>query len=287
MSHLTEKEVFNRFFRIILGTGLLAFSVKCVYDPCGLVIGGFSGIAIIVRKLTQGIIDGGIPLGITTFLLNVPFFIISWFKMGKAFVKRTVVATFFLSTWLMILPEYSLTEKDYMLTAIAGGFIGGAGIGMVLSVGTTTGGTDMVATLVQQKIPYISVAQLMIAVDGLIVLSSSWLFGVFSIIYAGISLFIQGKVSDALVLGVHFAKSVFIITNNPKEISEIVLEKLNRGITSIEVMGEYTKEKKKMLYCVVSKKEIIKLKQIVNQCDNRAFVIVTEAKEVVGEGFYH
>lgn len=274
-----------RFIRIILGTGLLAFSVKCVYDPCGLVIGGFSGIAIIVRKLTHPFIDGGIPLGVTTFVLNIPFFIISWFKMGKAFVKRTFVATVFLSLWLMILPQYSLTGNDYMLTAIAGGVTGGAGIGLVLSVGTTTGGTDMVATLLQKKIPYISVAQIMVVVDAAIVLASSGLFGVFSIIYAGISLFIQGKVSDGIVLGTHFAKSVFIITDKPKEISYAVLKDLNRGMTSMEVMGEYTGKNKRMLFCVVSKKEIIKLKDIVNQYDNKAFVIVSEAKEVLGEGF--
>ena len=207
--------------------------------------------------------------------------------MGKAFVKRTIVATILLSTWLMVLPDYSLTGKDYMLTAIAGGIIGGSGIGLVLSVGTTTGGTDMVATLVQKKVPYISVAQLMVLVDASIVLSSSWLFGVFSIIYAGISLFIQGKVSDALVLGVHFAKSVFIITNHPGDIAKAVLEKMQRGITSIEVKGEYTGEKRKMLFCVVSKKEVVKLKYIVNQYDNNAFIIVSEAKEVLGEGFYH
>lgn len=99
-----------RFIRIILGTGLLAFSVKCVYDPCGLVIGGFSGIAIIVRKLTRPFIDGGIPLGVTTFVLNIPFFIISWFKMGKAFVKRTFVATVFLSLWLMFCHNIHLQE---------------------------------------------------------------------------------------------------------------------------------------------------------------------------------
>lgn len=92
---------------------------------------GFSGIAIIVRKLTRPFIDGGIPLGVTTFVLNIPFFIISWFKMGKAFVKRTFAATVFLSLWLMILPQYSLTGNDYMLTAIAGGVTGGAGIGLV------------------------------------------------------------------------------------------------------------------------------------------------------------
>lgn len=285
MFHKIEKNKLNRFIRIILGTGFLAFSVKCVYDPCGLVIGGFSGIAIIVRKLTFGIIPGGIPLGVTTFVLNIPFFIIAWFKMGKAFVKRTLVATILLSVWLMILPEYSLTGTDYMLTAIAGGFIGGGGIGLVLSVGTSTGGTDMVGTLLHNKIRHISIAQLMVIVDAIIVLSSIRLFGVFSFIYAGVSLFIQGKISDALVLGVHFAKCVYIITDNPKMISDAVMEKLQRGITSTEVMGEYTGESKKMLFCVVSKKEIAKLKDIVNMCDKKAFVIVLEAKEVLGEGF--
>lgn len=275
----------NRFFRIFLGTGLLAFSVKCVYDPCGLVIGGFSGIAIIVRYLTVNIIDGGVPLGVTTLLLNIPFFIIAWFVIGKAFVKRTIFSTILLSVWLSLLPDYSLTGNDYMLTAIAGGLIGGCGIGLVLSVGSSTGGTDMVGTLLQKKITYYSVAQLMVAVDALIVICSVGLFGIISLIYAGVSLFIQAKVSDAIVLGVHFAKSVFIITDKPKEISEEVIYSLNRGITSMEVFGGYTKEAKKMLFCVVTKKEISRLKNIVNKNDKHAFVIVSDVKEVLGEGF--
>lgn len=280
-----NKKKTDRFLKVIIGTGLFAFAVKCIYDPCGLVIGGFSGIAIIVRKLTQNLVPGGIPLGITTFVLNVPVFIIAWYKLGRQFVRRSIAATFLVSAWLVVMPDYSLTGGDYMLTAIAGGIVGGSGLGLVLSTGTTTGGSDMVASLIQKAVPHYSVAVLMVFIDALIVLGSTWLFGVLSVIYAAISLYIQGKISDTLVLGVHFAKSVLIITDSPKEVSEDVIKQLNRGVTSIDVRGMYTGKDKNMLFCVVSKKEIAKLKAIVNRYDSHAFVIVSDAKEVLGEGF--
>lgn len=275
----------NRFLKIIIGTGLFAFSVKCVYDPCGLVIGGFSGIAIIIRKLTENLVAGGIPLGITTFVLNIPIFIIALKQIGKKFVMRSIAATFIVSVWLMLLPEYSMTGKDYMLTAIAGGIFGGGGLGLVLSTGTTTGGSDMLATLLQKKYPHYSIAVIMVIIDAIIVFSSISLFGIESAIYAVVSLFIQAKISDALVLGVHFAKSVYIITESPYEVAEEVMEQLKRGITSINVKGMYTGDNKNMLFCVVSKKEIAKLKNIVNRHDGQAFVIVSDVKEVLGEGF--
>lgn len=280
-----SKKKADRFLRVILGTGLFAFSVKCIYDPCGLVIGGFSGIAIIIRKLTENIISGGIPLGITTFVLNIPFFIISWFKLGKQFVMRSIVATFLVSAWLIVLPDYSLTGNDYMLTAIAGGILGGLGLGLVLSTGTTTGGTDMVASLILKIVPYYSVAMIMVCVDSLIVLGSVGLFGVLPMIYAVVSLYIQGKISDSLVSGVHFAKSVFIITNKQNEVAKDIIGYMRRGVTSIDVRGMYTGKNKNMLFCVVSKKEITKLKTIVYRHDSHAFVIVSDAKEVLGEGF--
>lgn len=280
-----NKKKTDRFLKVIIGTGLFAFSVKCIYDPCGLVIGGFSGIAIIIRKLTQNLVPGGIPLGLTTFVLNIPFFIIAWYKLGKQFVKRSIVATFLVSAWLLVMPDYSLTGNDYMLTAIAGGITGGGGLGLVLSTGTTTGGSDMVASLIQKAFPHYSVAVLMAFIDALIVFGSAWLFGVMAVIYAVISLYIQGKISDTLVVGVHFAKSVFVITDSPEPVAADVLKYLNRGVTGIDVKGMYTGNNKNMLFCVVSKKEISKLKTIVNRHDSNAFVIVSDAKEVLGEGF--
>lgn len=279
------KKKTSRFLKIILGTGLFAFSVKCIYDPCGLVIGGFSGIAIIVRKLTENLISGGIPLGLTTFILNIPFFVIAWYKIGKQFVTRSIAATFLVSAWLLVIPDYSLTGNDYMLTAIGGGIFGGCGLGLVLSTGTTTGGTDMVASLIQKILPYYSVATLMVLIDAVIVIASISLFGVKSLIYVAVALYIQAKISDAFVLGVHFAKSVFIITESPNEVSQDVIKHLKRGVTGITVRGMYTGKDKNMLFCIVSKKEISKLKMIVNRYDEHAFVIVSDAKEVLGEGF--
>lgn len=271
--------------KILVGSGLLAFSVKCVYDPCGLVIGGFSGIAIMIKRLTVGLIPGGVPLGVSNLALNVPFFVMAWFLLGRAFVRRTLFATVALSLWLTLLPEWSVTGGDYLLTAIAGGVIGGLGIGLVLSVGTTTGGTDMVGSLLQKKLPYVSVSRLMVLVDGAIVLSGVGLFGVEAMIYAGCSLYLQGRVSEVVALGGRLAKTVFIITDKPAEVVRSVLRELERGITSFSVRGEYTGAERRMLLCVVDRKETFRLKEIVNRHDEGAFVIVSDVREVLGEGF--
>lgn len=285
MADMNKKTIINKGGRILLGTGLLAFSIKSIYEPCGMVIGGFSGVAIIVKHLTQGLLEGGIPLGITTFCLNIPGFILAYPRKGANFVKKTIISTLLVSIWLMILPEYKLAPDDYLLTAIAGGVIGGAGIGIVLLAGSSTGGTDMVATLLQVKLPYYSVAQIMAGVDAIIMLASVYLFGIQAVLYAGVSLFIHAKVTDAFVLGTHFAKSVYIITEKPELIAEAIMERLQRGVTGIVAEGMYTGNEKKMLFCVVSKKEVVKIKQLVLENDRRAFVIVGEAKEVLGEGF--
>lgn len=279
------KTYMNKYIRIVLGSGLLAFSIKCIYDPNGMVIGGFSGIAIIVKQLTEQYIAGGVPLGVTTFCLNVPFFILAYQEKGIEFVKSTVLATILVSVWLMALPEYALTPDDLLLTAIAGGLIGGSGIGIVLTAGSTTGGTDMVASLLQRKLPSYTVAQIMAGIDAVIILVSVYIFGMTVALYAGVSLFFHAKISDALVLGPHFGKSVFIITERPYEIASSIMNEMERGITGIHAQGMYTGDQKIMLYCVVSRKEIARLKEIVHQFDSCAFVIVGEAKEVLGEGF--
>ncbi len=270
---------------MILGTGLMALAIQCIYDPAGMVVGGFTGIAIVVKQLTAERISGGVPLWLTNLILNIPVFLMALKIKGKRFVGRTAVATVLLSFWLYVLPMWNLTQGDYMLSAIYGGAISGAGIGLVLLGKATTGGTDMVASLIQHYLRHYSVVQIMMILDGIIILFGVAAFGIQSALYAVVAIFITSKLSDALMEGLKYSKAVFIISNKADEVAKTLMRELSRGVTGIHASGMYSGERKNMLYCVVSKNEIVELKDIVIRLDREAFVIVTDAREVLGEGF--
>lgn len=270
---------------IFMGTGIMALAIQCIFEPIGLVTGGFSGIAIIIRKMTAGIVEGGVPLWLTNLALNVPVFIAALIIKGRKFLGRTVIGTVFLSFWLYVIPQVDLTQGDYMLSAVFGGVITGIGIGFVLLAKATTGGTDMVSALIQKYVRHYSVVQILQVIDGMVVLAGLYVFGLKPALYAIVAIFITSKVSDALMEGMKYSKAAFIITDCYKEIADAIMTKLDRGLTGLDATGMYSGDKKTVLYCVVSKKEIVELKDIVAKIDPKAFVIVTDAREVFGEGF--
>lgn len=270
---------------IFMGTGIMALAIQCIFEPIGLVTGGFSGIAIIIRKMTAGIVEGGVPLWLTNIALNVPVFIAALIIKGRKFLGRTVIGTVLLSFWLYVIPQVDLTQGDYMLSAVFGGVITGIGIGFVLLAKATTGGTDMVSALIQKYVRHYSVVQILQVIDGMVVLTGLYVFGLKPALYAIVAIFITSKVSDALMEGMKYSKAAFIITDCYKEIADAIMIQLDRGLTGLDATGMYSGDKKTVLYCVVSKKEIVELKDIVAKIDPKAFVIVTDAREVFGEGF--
>lgn len=270
---------------IVAGTCLMGISLQSIYDPTGMVVGGFTGIAILVRQLTLEQIPGGIPLWLTNMVLNIPVFIWGYCVKGAKFIQKTVFATVLLSVWLAVLPQWDIAQGDYTLAAIYGGAINGAGIGLVFIAHATTGGSDMVATLLQHFWRRFSVIQIMMFVDGIIVLCGMMFFGVQMGLYAVLAIFITSEISDALMEGLKYSKAVFIITDNAGEIAQRIMQQMERGVTGIHARGMFSGEERQMLYCVVSKKEIVELKDIVMGIDRKAFVIVTDAREVLGEGF--
>ncbi len=270
---------------IIIGTALLAAAIQCIFDPTGLITGGFSGLSIIIKYISESVIPGGIPLWLTNIVLNIPVFVLAYIYMGKKFVGRTLFGTIMVSVWLYLIPVVELAEGDYLLAAIFGGVISGAGIGLVLRANATTGGTDMVASLIRRKFRHYTVAQIMQVIDGMIVLVGLYVFGIRPTLYAVVAIFVATKVSDAIVEGFHYSKAAYIITNHHEEIAKVLMTEVNRGVTGLEAQGMYTNEKKCVLYCVVSKKQIVMLKELVIAIDPNAFVIVSDVHEVLGEGF--
>lgn len=285
MKNLSIGKYYKDYLYVFIGTFMVAFAIKVIYDPIGLVTGGFSGIAIIVKQLTQNIIADGVPLWLTNFVLNVPVFLAAFKIKGWKFIKTTFVATVLLSVWLYIIPEVPFFEKDLFLVSIFGGVITGIGMGLVFMARATTGGTDMMAALIQHFLKHYSISQIMQVLDGIIVLTGAYIFGIKYALYAIVSIYLVAKISDSMIEGVKYSKLAYIISDKNDEIAKVIMQRLNRGATGLYGEGMYSNKEKKILFCVVSKKEIVLVKEIVHKVDHKAFVIVNDVREVLGEGF--
>ena len=278
------RQAAGNYVLILVGTAVMALAIQCIYDRVGLVTGGFTGLTIVIRSLTKSVVEGGIPLWFTNIVLNIPVFLYSYIKFGRKFVGRTLFATLMLSVWLYIIPGVDLSGDDYLLAALFGGAFTGVGMGLVLRAGATTGGTDM-AALIQSRMRHYSVVQIMQVMDAAIVIAGLYVFGLRSTLYAVVSIFVMTKVSDAFLEGFKNSKAALIITNHHEEVAQRLMDELDRGVTGMDAKGMYTQDYKCVLYCVVSRKEIVQLKEIVNDVDPDAFVIVSDVREVLGEGF--
>ena len=276
--------VYN-YLMIIIGTGILSLGIACLYDPIGLVTGGFTGLAIVIKSVTGFLFEGGVPLWFTNLALNIPVFIMAYFLKGSKFIGKSFFGAMMLSVWLYLIPVIDLSGGDYLLAAIFGGVFTGVGIGLVLRTGATTGGTDMVSALIQLKIRHYSIVQILQVIDGLVIVLGLMVFGVRPTMYAIIAIITATKVSDMVLEGFNYSKAAYIITNQYEEVASRIMKELDRGVTGLHAKGMYTGEEKCMLYCIVSQKEIVVLKDIVNEVDKNAFVIVSEVREVLGEGF--
>ena len=286
MKNTTNNKWWMTYLLLTAGTFFMAVGINVIYEPLSMVTGGFSGIGILVKKLTQTARWSGIPVGMTTLLLNIPLFIWGYSQKGKVFVKKTVYAASCFSFFLLIIPTFDIVKQDYLMAALVGGLLNGTGIGLVFSQGASTGGSDLLSVLTAKILPGLSASERLILIDTLIVAAGVFIFGLEIGLYAVVAVFVTGKVSNAILDGLKFAKIAYIISDHPEEISEHILRELGRGLTGLEGQGMYSEKHKMVLMCVVSKKEAVLLKDIVKNADNEAILILSEAKEVLGEGFW-
>ena len=278
----------NKYLLIFLGTLLMAIGINMFFEPTHMVTGGVTGLAIIVKSLTVGMIpfwEEGIPLWFSNLIFNIFLFLGSYRILGKEFFKNTVIGTVLCSLSLYLVPIVDLAKGDYLLAAIFGAAFGGAGLGLIFSVGGSTGGTDLLAAITHKYLKHYSVAQQIMVFDGAIVCFGAVMYGVNVALYAIVAVFITSKMMDAVMEGLKFAKLTFIISDKYQDIANEVMYTMDRGITSLAAKGMYSNEEKNMLVCAVGKKQIATLMDIVDKNDPKAFMIVTDAREVLGEGF--
>lgn len=283
-----NKAIFKEYLFITFGVILLAFAINTFYTPNNLVTGGFTGISIIIEELTKNS-KFPLPIWFTNFFLNVPVLILALKVKGFKFIIRTGYSISMLSLFIYIFSKtvdiISIYDIDLINCAVFGGLLSGAGLGLILKNESTTGGTDLISTIVNKKFSYLPTAKILLFLDGSVIISGLLIFGINNAMYALIVVFIVSKVIQYILQVGQNAKAVFIISNDWESISREILYQLNRGVTSINGRGMYTKTDKQILLCVLSLKEVHRLKNIVESIDASAFLIITEVRETLGIGF--
>ena len=280
MKNIRWKDV----IKIIIGSALLAFGLDVFLAPSNIVTGGVTGIGIIIRDIARRMFDMEISLSVTNLVINIPILIAAWVVKGRLYILRTALATLSLSGFLALF-ENIIYSGDILLAAVYGGVFSGIGLGLVFTAQATTGGSDMVAAMVQHYHPQFSVSNFLLIIDGLIVTGGVLVFGLQITLYALIAVYVTTAVSDRVVDGFHYSKAIYIVSDHGREIAAEILRQIDRGVTGLEGEGMYTGNGKLVLLCTASAKESVRIKEIAHSIDPRAFMIISDAREVLGEGF--
>ena len=273
-----KNEQVTAYFQIIFGCFLGAMAYPLFLTPNHISPGGLTGIAMVFNYLFK------VPVGTTSLLMNVPLFIIGFRAMGKVFVFRSLIAAVLFSVLIDFIP-LPVATMEPLLGAVFGGVLLGVGLGLILRGGATTGGSDMAARVVHRYLPFLSVGMFVFLIDCLVVVAAAFCFDVMSALYALICIFVNGKVIDAVMLGLSKNKACFVMTTQWERINERVLKEMDRGVTLLEARGGYTGQSRPVVLSVLPPQEVAKLKAIVREVDENAFMFITEAHEALGEGF--
>ena len=264
----------------IVGSAIMAFGVSSFLLPNQLSSGGFSGIATITYYLLK------IPMGIMIIAMNVPLFIFAGYRIGKEFFIKSLVGTISLSMFIDVLDQYPPITTDRFLAAIYGGVIIGVGTAIILKAGSSTGGTELVTNLIKTYNPYISISKYLAIIDVIIVSLNVIFLGHIEIgLYSAIAIYLYGKMVDIIFEGVYFTKLLFIISDKNDEISEIIVNEVRRGVTGLYGKGMFKNKDKLILICAASRRDVYKIKDLARKIDDRSFIVVANAREVLGKGF--
>lgn len=271
---------------VVLGTALYAFGLQFFIIPNLLMEGGVTGIAVLLNYALD------LPVALTSLLINLPLFIIGWKQLGKSAMIYTFVGTLLLSLFLWItevlvdigwlIPFTS--ENDFILVVLYAGVTLGTGLGLVFRAGGTTGGVDIIARILHRLRGW-SMGQIILTLDVLILGISLFVIPKEKVLYTLVSVFIAAKIIDFIQEGAYAAKAFTVICNNPEKLAKDITVELDRGVTLMPSIGAYSGENKTVIYCVVSRFEIRKLKSLVRQHDRRAFIVISDVHDVLGEGF--
>lgn len=267
----------------VVGSVMLALAFNLFLIPNQIAPGGLSGFAQLINALT------GAPIGITIAVLNIPLLLLGRRVRGRIFILRTLLSVAILAVLIDMLETPQVISRlfahEMLLSTVFGGVLSGLGIGLVIIGNSSTGGTDLIAIILHKYIPHISIAWLLMAVDGLVVVGAALVFDLQKALYALICVFITSKCIDFVETGVKSCKAFYIISQRYEEISRRLITDIERGVTILNARGGYSLQEKNVLFCVVDRQQIQPVKNIVKEIDPLAFVVVSDVKEALGEGF--
>jgi len=277
----TKWKAFLPWPGVLAGSVVFALGLQLFLVPNEIVPGGITGIAMVINYLT------GLPVGTLIMLINVPIFLAAWKALGRLFALKSLLGTAVSSAAVdLIAMTDIIATHDHLLAAVYGGVLMGAGLGVIFACGASTGGSDILAKLLEKKYAHVNLGQLMLVVDVFVVLLGVVVFRSYDIaMYALITIFISSKVIDLILYGFDYAKVVYIVSDFPDALRESLLRQLDTGLTILHGRGGYSGQDREILMCVLRRQQFVALKKTVRETDPEAFVVISEAREVLGFGF--
>lgn len=270
---------------VLVSSFIRAVGIHTFIVPNNFAPGGVTGIATMVEYKT------GLSSGYGIFALNLPLLILAWIFIGKKFTIKSGAATLLSSALLVLFQKINFftyaPQNEKLLAAIAGGILGGAGLALMLKIGGSTGGTDIIATLIQRKFSATNLAWFIFGLDALVVFASFFVYqqGFDPVILALCNMFVSSKVCETISNGVKSAIKFEVVTERPDELSKAIIDKLGRGVTAINCVGKFTNIEKTLLICIVRKRQISAFRTILKDFEADSFAYITTTTEVVGRGF--
>lgn len=268
----------KKYIQLCIGAVIAALGLELFLIPNEVIDGGVVGLSIMAQYLT------GLPLGVFLVVFNLPFLHLAKNQIGKDFVVATVIAIIFLSIWSEVVGEYPKVTNDPFLAAVFGGIIDGLGVGLIMRAGGSLDGTEIVAIIVDKKTIW-SVGEVVMFINLFILSGAGLLFGWDKAMYSLFAYFVISRMIDVVIKGLDEMYAVMIVSNVPYELTDELNAKLGRGVTLLHGEGGYTRQSKEILYCVVTRLEVDKLKQIVHGMDERAFITIYPVNDIVGGRF--
>ena len=272
------RQLLKDYALIALGTFLAALSLPLFFLPYDIAPGGISGISTVLASVLP------LSVGLISFVLNVPLFLIGWRTVGWRFAVRSFIAMTLMSLFIDLVPVRDVSG-NVMLASVFGGVLLGVGLGLVVRAGATTGGTDMAAKMIHSRVAFLPIATILFMIDGLVVAVAALAFGLQAALWALISLFVSSQAMDNVIKGFNTAMQFMIISRDSEEIVRRIHTEIDRGCTRLMAEGTYSRLPVGTLLCVVSRTEAPRLKKLVAEVDPQAFVTVCNVHEALGEGF--
>ncbi|HEY9122425.1 MAG TPA: YitT family protein [Brevefilum sp.] len=277
-----SKRAIVDYLLILLGAFIQALALRLFLVPSDLVSGGISGLAQLINHYTN------VPIGLIVLLGNIPLFVLGWqYLGGPRFAIRTILSivafSVFIDTLVLFLPGVALTE-DMVLNTLYGGLLMGIGLGIVYRGRGTSGGTDILGRILNRH-SGITISQAYLITDSLVVLGAGFIFGWSKALYGLVLIYVSGLAAEIALQGTNIIRTAMIVTSETEAVTHAIMHDLERGVTILSGTGGYTGEPRAVIYCTVSRMEINRLKILVHDIDPRAFMVIGQAQEALGEGF--